>query len=188
MAKDISGVIIYNHPSYAYYRDKYTGGNNPPDCRSYDGVSGIGDPGGLCANCPFNRYGSGEGQSKLCKNKRTLYILRENEMFPITLSLPTGSLKSFTNYVKTQLFSGRKLNQVVTKITLKKAVNTTGIIFSQAVFSCEYILSSEEYESAAEMSDMIKAYVSSLSPAPSERCPSYIDPETGEFIDIWGSE
>lgn len=46
MAKDITGVIVYNHPAYAYYRDKYTGGNNPPDCGSFDGVTGIGNPGG----------------------------------------------------------------------------------------------------------------------------------------------
>ena len=94
MAKDITGVIVYNHPAYAYYRDKYTGGNNPPDCGSFDGVTGIGNPGGNCQNCPYNKFGSGEGQSKLCKNKRMLYILREGELFPITLSLPTGSLKS----------------------------------------------------------------------------------------------
>lgn len=134
MAKDITGVIVYNHPAYAYYHDKYTGGNNPPDCGSFDGVTGIGTPGGNCANCPYNKFGSGEGQSKLCKNKRMLYILREGELFPITLSLPTGSLNSFTNYVKSQLSRGRKLNQVVTKITLKKATNASGIAFSQAVF------------------------------------------------------
>ena len=65
MAKDITGVIVYNHPAYAYYRDKYTGGSNPPDCGSFDGVTGIGTPGGVCAKCPYNRFGSGEGQSKL---------------------------------------------------------------------------------------------------------------------------
>ena len=70
MAKDITGVIVYNHPAYAYYHDKYTGGNNPPDCSSFDGVNGIGNPGGNCQNCPYNKFGSGDGQSKLCKNKR----------------------------------------------------------------------------------------------------------------------
>ena len=72
MAKDITGVIVYNHPAYAYYHDKYTGGNNPPDCGSFDGVNGIGNPGGDCQNCPYNKFGSGDGQSKLCKNKRML--------------------------------------------------------------------------------------------------------------------
>ena len=70
MAKDITGVIVYNHSAYAYYHDKYTGGNNPPDCGSFDGVNGIGNPGGDCQNCPYNKFGSGDGQSKLCKNKR----------------------------------------------------------------------------------------------------------------------
>lgn len=44
MAKDITGVIVYNHPAFAYYHDKYNGGNNPPDCGSFDGVMGIGNP------------------------------------------------------------------------------------------------------------------------------------------------
>jgi hypothetical protein len=70
MAKDITGVIVYNHPAFAYYHDKYNGGSNPPDCGSFDGVSGIGNPGGSCHNCPYNKFGSGDGQSKLCKNKR----------------------------------------------------------------------------------------------------------------------
>ena len=59
MAKDITGVIVYNHP--AYYHDKYNGGSNPPDCGSFDGVSGIGNPGGSCQNCPYNKFGSGDG-------------------------------------------------------------------------------------------------------------------------------
>ena len=77
MAKDITGVIVYNHPAYAYYHDKYTGGNNPPDCGSFDGVTGIGTPGGNCQNRPYNKFGSGEGQSKLCKNKRMLGVVNE---------------------------------------------------------------------------------------------------------------
>lgn len=155
MAKDITGVIVYNHPAYAYYHDKYTGGNNPPDCGSFDGVNGIGNPGGNCQNCPYNKFGSGDGQSKLCKNKRMLYILREGELFPITISLPTGSLKSFTNYVKSQLSRGRKLNQVVTKITLKKATNASGIAFSQAAFGFVRMLSAEERAAVAGVTDDI---------------------------------
>lgn len=183
MAKDITGVIVYNHPAYAYYRDKYTGGNNPPDCGSFDGVTGIGNPGGNCQNCPYNKFGSGEGQSKLCKNKRMLYILREGELFPITLSLPTGSLKSFTNYVKSQLSRGRKLNQVVTKITLKKATNASGIAFSQAVFSFERMLTAEERNAVAGVSETVKAYAANLTPASLIDDEPLVDPETGEIIE-----
>ena len=83
MVKEITGVIVYNHPAYALYMDKYAGGNNPPDCGSFDGIMGVGNPGGKCADCPYNKFGSGDGQSKLCKNKRLLYILREEELFPL---------------------------------------------------------------------------------------------------------
>ena len=70
MVKDITGVIVYNHPAYAYYHDKYTGGNNPPDCGSFDGVTGIGNPGGNCADCPYNKFGSGDGQSNNSRKSR----------------------------------------------------------------------------------------------------------------------
>lgn len=183
MAKDITGVIVYNHPAYAYYHDKYTGGNNPPDCGSFDGVTGIGNPGGNCATCPYNKFGSGDGQSKLCKNKRMLYILREGELFPITLSLPTGSLKSFTNYVKSQLSRGRKLNQVVTKIALKKATNASGIAFSQAVFSFERMLTAEERNAVAGVSETVKAYAANLTPASLIDDEPLVDPEAGEIIE-----
>lgn len=183
MAKDITGVIVYNHPAYAYYRDKYNGGNNPPDCGSFDGVTGIGTPGGSCSNCPYNKFGSGDGQSKLCKNKRMLYILREGELFPIALSLPTGSLKSFTNYVKSQLSRGRKLNQVVTKITLKKATNSSGIAFSQAVFSFVRMLTAEERTAIAGVTETTRNYAAHLTPASLIDDEPMIDPETGEIIE-----
>mgnify|MGYP004633880751 CR=1 FL=1 len=183
MAKEITGVIVYNHPAYAYYHDKYTGGNNPPDCSSFDGVNGIGNPGGNCQSCPYNKFGSGDGQSKLCKNKRMLYILREGELFPITISLPTGSLKSFTNYVKSQLSRGRKLNQVVTKITLKKTTNASGIAFAQAVFGFVRMLSAEERAAMAGVTDTVKAYAANLTPASLIDDEPLVDPETSEIIE-----
>lgn len=183
MAKDITGVIVYNHPAYAYYRDKYNGGSNPPDCGSFDGVTGIGTPGGSCAGCPYNKFGSGDGQSKLCKNKRMLYILREGELFPISLSLPTGSLKSFTNYVKSQLSRGRKLNQVVTKITLKKATNASEIAYSQAVFGFVRMLTAEERSAVASVTETTRNYAANLTPASLIDDEPMVDPETGEIIE-----
>ncbi len=183
MVKDITGVIVFNHPSYAYYSDKYSGGSNPPECGSFDGIKGIGTPGGSCQNCPYNRFGSGDGQSKLCKNKRMLYILREGELFPITMSLPTGSLKTFTNYVKKQLSRGRKLGQVVTKITLKKATNASGIAFSQAVFSFERMLTPDERKAVASVTETVKAYAANLTPASYVDDDIAYDPETGEVIE-----
>lgn len=186
MAKDITGVILFNHPAYAYYQEKYTGGTNPPDCGSFDGVTGTGNPGGACATCPYNQFGSGEGQSKACKNRRFIYIIQEGELFPMVLSLPTGSLKEFTKYVKRQLSKGRKLNQVVTKISLKKATSNSGIAFSQAVFSFVRVLDDAEKTAMATMTEQVKSYTANLTTAALAAVADdepMVDPETGEIIE-----
>lgn len=185
MVKDITGVILLHHPAYAYYTEKYAGGSNPPDCGSFDGINGNGNPGGLCASCPMNQFGSGEGQAKACKNRRMLYILMEGEMFPMVLSLPTGSLKEFTKYLKRQLSKGRKLNQVVTKISLKKATSGSGIAFSQAVFSFDRVLTAEEKAALAPLTESVKNYAANLTTAAlvdADDVP-FVDAETGEVIE-----
>ena len=162
LVKEVSGVILHQHAAFAYYEEKYTGGNNPPDCGSFDGVIGIGNPGGNCKECPLNVYGSGEGQGKACRNKRHIYILRQGELFPLVLSLPTGSLQEFTKYVKRNLTKGRKLSHVVTKVSLKKATNNNGIVYSQAVFAFERVLEEAEKVSIAQMVTQVKEYAKNL--------------------------
>ena len=67
--KEFSAVILFHHPLNSYYKDAYTGGSNPPDCGSFDGVTGVGNPGGSSKTCPFYEFGSGEnGNAKACKN------------------------------------------------------------------------------------------------------------------------
>ena len=127
MVKDFSAVILYHHPMYVFYSSKFNGSNNPPDCLSIDGITGVGIPGGKCVNCPKNKFGSGENGSKACKNKHQMYLLRENEIFPMILSLPTSSNREFSRYIKRLLSRGKKSDSVVTKFSLRKAVNKTGI-------------------------------------------------------------
>ena len=86
-------------------------------------------------------------------------------MFPLIFSLPAGSLKSFTQYVKSQLSKGRKLSSVVTKITLKKVVNASGIVYSQAVFTFERLLTAEERAALTGTAEMVKAYAANLTTA-----------------------
>lgn len=181
MANEVKGVILLHHPAYAYYTEKYSGGSNPPDCGSFNGIQGTGNPGGACASCPYNQFGSGEGQSKACKNRRMLYILMENELFPMVLSLPTGSLKEFTRYVKRQLSKGRKLSNIVTRISLKKATSASGIAYSQAAFTFERVLSDAEKAAVGQMAGQVREYAANLtiaSLAGSEEEP-YADTETG---------
>lgn len=185
--KEFSAVILYHHPLFAYYKDKYTGGSNPPDCGSFDGVIGEGDPGGNCAKCPYNQFGSGENGSKACKNRRRIYVLREGEIFPLLLSLPTGSLKEFSRYIKRLLSKGKKSNSVVTRFSLKKAVNSGGIAYSQAQFAVDRNLTAEEYALVSKLSEQVKAYSKHIgyevdSGAEAAADELNVDPKTGEII------
>lgn len=186
--KEFAAVILYHHPLHAYYHEKYTGGSNPPDCGSFDGKTGEGNPGGDCTTCLLNKFGSGENGSKACKNRRRIYVMREGEIFPMLLSLPTGSLKEFSRYIKRLLSKGQRSNQVVTRFSLKKATNSGGIQYSQAVFTAERCLTNEEYELINTLSEQVKVRsrlvgfeVDSHTVAVDEDNPFIVD-ENGEIL------
>ena len=181
MVKDFSGVILFHHPMFTYYSERFNGGNNAPDCGSYDGVTGVGNPGGTCASCPLNQFGSGENGGKACKNKRRIYVLREGELIPILLVLPAGSMKEFAVYIKRLLAKGKKSNSVVTKFSLKKVTNASGIAYSQAQFAVDRVLSAEELPFVQAMSDQVKSFATHV--AYDDASGEVIDPETGEIID-----
>jgi hypothetical protein len=165
MVKEFEAVILYHHPINTYYKDKYDGSNNPPDCGSMDGKVGINTDGEVveCAKCPFSKFGSDEGgKGKACKQKRRIYLLREGEMLPILMTLPTGSLGEFSKYIMRLLNKGTKSNQVVTKFSLKKAQNATGINYSQAVFSCVRVLVPEEQAFIDNMTAQAKSFAQNV--------------------------
>ena len=187
--KEFSAVILHHHTLNAYYKTKYTGGSNPPDCGSFDGVCGEGDPGGECKRCPLNQYGTAEeGKGKACKNRRRIYVLREGEVFPLLLSLPTGSLKEFTKYIKRLLSKGKKSNSVVTRFSLKKATNQGGVIYSQAQFVIDRILTPQEQKLIDALTEQVKAYSRKVAfdAEGASTVDFSIDAETGEVIEPLG--
>jgi len=154
--KSFSAVILYHHPIRAYFKSKFNGTANPPDCGSLDSITGIGNPGGDCKNCVLNEYNSGDNGSKACKERHRLYLLREGELFPILLSLPTGSLKELSRYFMRLLTKGIKSNEVITKFTLVKATNKSGIVYAKACFQMERKLNAEELPLVTGFSEQIK--------------------------------
>lgn len=159
VVKEIIGVIVDHHPINAYWSQKFEGQNNPPDCSSLDGKIGIGVPGGNCKTCPYNQFGSDPtGRGKACKNMHRIYILREGDMFPLLLTLPPTSLKPFADYLAKRIITkGLRSYGVITKITLKKATNNTGIVYSQAQFQLVGILDAKLVEQMKVYSDEIKS-------------------------------
>ena len=160
--KEFSAVILYHHPMRAYYREKYTGGNNPPDCGSFDAVEGTGDPGGDCEHCAYNQFGSGENGAKACKERRRLYLLLDGEAFPMVLSLPTGSLKDFSRYLMRCLPKWGKSSAGITRFSLTKAINKGGIAYTKVRFQMDRALTEGEMKEIESLMLKVKAISQTL--------------------------
>ena len=82
--ESLQGVILFHHLVNGYWMGEPSDEDKSPLCTSMDGKMGHGDPGGLCAKCRLNTFGSAEdGRGKACKNQRYLYLLRDGEFMPL---------------------------------------------------------------------------------------------------------
>lgn len=160
--KYLEGVIVYSHNSNAYWTD---GGdhddNAPPDCQSMDGKLGYGCPGGICASCPYNRFGSDPkgGRGKACKNMRIVYLLRSGELMPIQLSLAPTSIRPYSEFVNAAFLSRRRgVCGGVVRIGLKKKNNGKDD-YSVATFQKLYDFSGEELARVRAYADSFKEQV-----------------------------
>lgn len=158
-AKYLEGVILHSHNACAYWiAGKDEDDNTPPDCQSTDGKIGYGNPGGLCADCPYNRFGSdtkGTGRGKACKNQRIIYLLRSGDVMPIQLSLPPTSIRPYTDFVNAAFVSRRRgICGSVVQIGLKKKSNGKDD-YSVATFKRLYDFTGEELA-------QIRAYANSF--------------------------
>ena len=77
---------------------------------------------------------------------------------------------------------GKKSDSVVTKFSLKKAVNKTGISYSQVQFSVARELDIKEIELIKNYSEQVKSYAQGKNNA------QKVDITTGEIIDSEESE
>lgn len=168
MVKVVEGVIVDHYPVNAFWKEKYTGQGNPPDCSSRDGKVGIGDPGGSCKTCPYGGEGEdawdsarelyGEEHSgKACKNMRRVFLYRDGDMFPLLIALPPTSVKPLAAHIQKIITRGMRSYHVVTKVALTKAQSKKGIAYSKAQFTIAGVLSDEQRQ-------QMEAYVQQIRP------------------------
>jgi len=131
----LQGVILYHHASGAYWPEgcEYDD-NTVPLCSTVDGKQGYGTPGGACAACELNRYGTAtDGKGKACKNMRILYLLQDGDYIPVQLSLPPTSLRPFNDFMNAAFVARRRPAwSSVVQIGLKRVDN--GNTYSVATF------------------------------------------------------
>lgn len=90
----------------------------------------------MCKVCPYNRIGSGGGNTKACRNTARLTVLAEGEPLPWLVNVPTMSVANLTGYIARSIVpAGLALDRVVTHFSILKAVNSNGVTYSQIMFS-----------------------------------------------------
>ena len=107
-ATTLEGIILHHHAHCAYWPESNDDEDNKPLCSSLDGKVGIGEPGGVCATCQLNTFGTAsKGAGKACKNMRVIYLLRSGEYLPVQINLPPTSIKPFKEFY-TKAFALRR--------------------------------------------------------------------------------
>ena len=160
-AKTLDGIIVHWTSPRAYWKTGMeVGGNTPPDCSSHNGETGYGNPGGECFGCPLNEWGSAEGGSgKACKEKRMLFLLRSTDLLPIVIQAPSTSIQPVKKYLLRLASQGLPYWSVVTRLSLEKASNATGIAFSRIAPKSAGPVPEEQREMLAEYVRAIKPII-----------------------------
>ncbi len=161
-SKVLEGVIVYSHNSNGYWPGGYEDEekNVPPQCQSMDGKLGIGCPGGLCAHCAYNAFGSGpNNKGKACKNMRVIYLLQSGDFMPIQISLPPTSIRPYREFVNAAFIARKRgVCGSVVQISLKK-MNNGKDDYSVAVFKRIYDFTGEELAKIRAYADSFKDQV-----------------------------
>lgn len=145
--KEIEAVLLYLGARRAYWQKPVgEGEDTPPDCKSHDGLVGVGNPGGDCLACPLAQWGSfKEGSRRVaCRETRLAYMLVQGSILPTALIVPPSSLGPLRKYALRLANEEIAYNEVVTAISLAPASSEGGIGYSQLTFSMKRQLAADE--------------------------------------------
>ncbi len=157
--KELTGIIIDYTTPRAYWETSDPVEGTPPNCYSRDSlVSHDGKP---CSHCPFNEYGSKDGESnaKACKEAVEIFLLREDNIMPVIVRIPVSSKHIFQRYLTRLVSRMIPLCGVVTKITLGKDTNRNGQAYAQFSFETVATLQQEETAGARAYGQKFMEYL-----------------------------
>lgn len=142
--KELTGIILDYTTPRAYWDTPDPVEGTPPVCLSQNSI--ISHDGKACAHCPYNDFGSkdGETNAKACKESVLLFLLRSNNVIPILVRIPVTSKARYLKYAIRLLSTLTPISSVVTKITLEKATSKTGKPYALFNFETVSKLSPEE--------------------------------------------
>ena len=146
--KELTGIILDYTTPRAYWDTPDPVEGTPPVCMSQDSI--VSHDGRACAHCPYNDFGSKDGESsaKACKESVLLFMLRPDSILPLLVRVPVTSKSRFLKYSARLLSTLTPISGVVTRITLEKATSKAGKPYALFNFQVVNTLSPEEAERA----------------------------------------
>ena len=164
--KELTGIILDYTTPRAYWDTPDPVEGTPPVCLSQNSI--ISHDGKSCAHCPYNDFGSKDGESaaKACKESVLIFLLRPNSIIPVLVRVPVTSKGRFLKYSTRLLSTLTPISSVVTKITLEKATSKAGKPFALFNFEAVNVLSAADAANAKEYARQFMELVSSADMIP----------------------
>lgn len=165
-AKELEGIILDYTTPRAYWDTPDPVEGTPPVCMSQNSI--ISEDGKACAHCPYNDFGSKDGESnaKACKESVLLFLLRPGSIIPLLVRVPVTSKPRFLKYSTRLLSTLTPISSVVTKITLEKATSKQGKPYALFNFEAVGTLTPEEAARAREFGSQFMEIVNATQLVP----------------------
>ena len=174
----------------AWYAQDFedSGGGSRPDCISVDGVHGVGfrEVDEAIANaesnieprvyncgtpgqpgcCPWNEWRSarGGGAGKDCSELTFLYFFAGEQRLPQLMIIPPTSIGVFRKYAIDLTKFGRKVQSVVTRISLVAAESESGVPYAKLVFTTVSDLPADRREDMKALGELIRSKFADFNP------------------------
>lgn len=124
--RELTGIILDYTTPRAYWNTPDPVEGTLPTCMSANSI--VSTDGKACAHCPYNDFGSKDGESgaKACKESVLLFLLRPNNILPLLVRVPVTSKNRFLKYSARLAGALTPVCSVVTRITLERATSRGG--------------------------------------------------------------
>ena len=162
--KTITGIIVHQHVARGYWErgiDESGAMRTPPECRSYNGIVGIGTPGGTCATCPLAQFGSNQKthRGQACKAMLWLYVMPPDRLLPYLLSIAPTGVRAARQHIMQLTAAGMAPWEVITEIGLEKAMNASGTPYVRPTFKVADMVPAEAVPKLEEYAEAFRTYV-----------------------------
>lgn len=159
--RSITGIILDYTTPRAYWETADPVEGTPPTCYSTNSI--VSTDGKNCSTCPFNTFGSrnGDSMAKACKESVVLIMLRPGNIMPLAVRIPVSSKLIFQRYVTRLIGKMLPLSGVVTRITLDKTTNKAGQPYAVYNFEVADVLPADEADAAKAFGEKFMSVIDS---------------------------